>query len=826
MATALITIRKRRGGQIALAAFLLLAGCGLAGNPVKRVDALQSSGNLEPALKAAESALPRQNPQSRTYWELVLRKAQLLEALQRKEAAVRWLASVPISSHAPPDLAVLAIRERAAAERDLGQFSEAEQHVREALAIAVASGQTRMTTILQIRRAGVLIRLGLFDDAQQALAKAEAYVAKSNDHAFDPNILHYRGEALLAQNLFEDAIPIYSRALKLFRESNQPKAAARTMISEAWCDYRLGQTEKALSLYQEALRMAAADDRHLVLGHLGNIALDNRDYAQAAAYYRQAASGAKGRDAWYYPRWLHNLAQALIAQGKWAEAEPVNREALDLQRRSAQAPGLGLALINEARIEGNKGHYQAAEQILRRVAESRKGDWALAFQAYAELGELYRRTGKTEAVRPQFEAALALADENGARLREDEDKLSYLSSLVDVHSRYIDFLMDQGDATGAFLVAESSRARILRERLNLPRSRVPSYSAVKYQTAARQGRATFLAYWTGPKCSYLWAITGTRFASYALPAEAELRALVERYQSAVERGGAFQPGELTAGTKLFELLIPKQVRQPGGRYAIVPDGPLYALNFETLPQPGGGRFWIEDATVAITPALDVLLRKPTPPARGRSLLLVGDAAEWNPEYPKLLNARQEMESIGNLFPANQRLVLRGAEATPAAYERSNPAGYSLIHFTAHATANKNSPFDSAIILSRESQSRERTAASVEGKLSVKEVLATPVGAELVTISACHSAGARTYRGEGLVGFAWAFLQSGAHAVVAGLWDVSDYSSPRLMRHLYEGLAASESPAEALREAKLELLHSGKYAAPTYWGAFQLYEGAL
>jgi len=96
----------------------------------------------------------------------------------------------------------------------------------------------------------------------------------------------------------------------------------------------------------------------------------------------------------------------------------------------------------------------------------------------------------------------------------------------------------------------------------------------------------------------------------------------------------------------------------------------------------------------------------------------------------------------------------------------------------------------------------------------------------VTLSACHSAGARTYAGEGLVGLAWAFLQSGAGNVIAGLWNVSDYSSPRLMEQLYAGLAAGKSPADALHDAKLELIAGGKYAHPFYWGAFQLYAGSL
>ena len=96
-------------------------------------------------------------------------------------------------------------------------------------------------------------------------------------------------------------------------------------------------------------------------------------------------------------------------------------------------------------------------------------------------------------------------------------------------------------------------------------------------------------------------------------------------------------------------------------------------------------------------------------------------------------------------------------------------------------------------------------------------------AELVTLSACRTAGARTYAGEGLVGFTWAFFLAGARSVIAGLWDVSDESTPMLMDQLYAGISMDQDPAEALRAAKLVLIHSGKpYSLPYYWGPFQLY----
>jgi CHAT domain-containing protein len=108
------------------------------------------------------------------------------------------------------------------------------------------------------------------------------------------------------------------------------------------------------------------------------------------------------------------------------------------------------------------------------------------------------------------------------------------------------------------------------------------------------------------------------------------------------------------------------------------------------------------------------------------------------------------------------------------------------------------------------------------KLYARDVAERPLSADLVTISACRSAGERTYAGEGLVGFACAFLRAGARRVIAGLWDVDDRSTAALMGRVYASLASGASPSEALRTAKLEMIRSGTATAkPYYWAAFQL-----
>jgi CHAT domain-containing protein len=99
----------------------------------------------------------------------------------------------------------------------------------------------------------------------------------------------------------------------------------------------------------------------------------------------------------------------------------------------------------------------------------------------------------------------------------------------------------------------------------------------------------------------------------------------------------------------------------------------------------------------------------------------------------------------------------------------------------------------------------------------------PISARLVTISACYGSGTRSYAGEGLVGLSWAFLRAGAHNVIGALWEVSDESTPRLMDTLYQGLENGQAPAAALRNAKLDLLHSqSRYSKPFFWAPFQIY----
>jgi CHAT domain-containing protein len=184
------------------------------------------------------------------------------------------------------------------------------------------------------------------------------------------------------------------------------------------------------------------------------------------------------------------------------------------------------------------------------------------------------------------------------------------------------------------------------------------------------------------------------------------------------------------------------------------------------------------------------------------------------EYPPLAHAGAELEAVSRLLAPAPFTLLRGAAATPGAYAAAAPERFGLIHIASHATANRESPLDSSVILSREGERYTLTA---------REIANIPLNARLVTISACRGAGSRAYAGEGTVGLAWAFLHAGARNVAAGLWAVDDVSTSRLMQTMYAGVAKGLGPAAALRAAKLDLIRSGtSMRKPYYWAPFQVY----
>ncbi len=811
-------MRGRASGAWAL---ILLGGCAWrsAGSPeavYQDAHRLLRHGELKAALAQTETGL-RKEPS----WRLRLLKAEILLTSGQAVDASRYLASMT----APSDAGTRARWRMYQGQANYLQsdFLGAESAINDAASLARTLNLPLLDAEVELRRATLTLRRGEPDQADPMFRHVLDIATAQGDSYVAANAMGNLGVMYMNASRCDQGIYWLDRALDEFGRLDSAVLYAKTVGNLAVCYHHLGDYDKAIRYYEEAEQRSRASgnqrDVQIWLGGIATAQMEQEDYASSVKGFRAAlAIGLETGDQESAAWWLNNLTLASISLGDLAGAERYNQ----------QAAGLGVSSwsdyvrhLHEAEIAAARHELDRAEKLFDALLTRPSQDPASVLEAETSLAQVLIERGRPDVADAEFHKAMALIERQRAQLVRDEYKLSYLAKRMETYQKYVDFLVTRGHIAEALEVAESSRARLLDEKLSTAGHAGQTASAAAFARLARSAGNVLLSYWLGPKRSFLWAVGPDGVSLFELPSEKKIAPLIEAYRSFVE--GLRDPleSEFPAGRQLSEILLgPVRDRLGvGAHILVIPDRALNSLNFETLPDlENASRYLIDRVTVSVAPSLS-LVASAAPPARrsAPAILLIGNPEPAVEEYPRLPNAAREMALIQQTVAGSRNVVLEGARARPAAYRESSPSNFTWIHFAAHASANRESPLDSALILSRDGAGYT---------LSAREVMNVPLNATLVTLSACRSAGAKTYSGEGLVGLSWAFLRAGAHSVVAGLWDVTDLSTANLMADFYSELAKDVPPADALRAAKLKLIRSnGAYRKPFYWGPFQLYVGA-
>jgi CHAT domain-containing protein len=675
----------------------------------------------------------------------------------------------------------------------------------------------------QVLKGVVLIRVNRASEAEELLRRAAARAGQERNDFRGCAALINLSASRIRQYRFDEALPYARQALEAGERAKAGRCVAVAQMNLGIIHARLGDFDRAEQYQSLAVKsLTEIDDRRNLmdaLGELGNLRVLRSNRPAALPSFEQAYNAARELNAdAAASRWAGNLALALVGERRWDDAERWNNQARVLLAQDKTPRGLAFLKETAAVIAMGRKNYSEAERLLREILAEPDMPPFLSWEARAHLADLYLRTKKPAAANAQFEKALQAIEDVRADLLQSEFKLTFLSRLIDFFQQYVDALVDQAQIARALEVAEYSRARVLAERLGRQKEKIAAVRAGAFLDFARRNKAILVSYWLAPTRSFVWIVRPDGIRHAVLPREKEIAASTAAFRRLVEEElRDLRADGNEAARQLGETLLtaPRKLIPAGSRVILVPDGVLHRINFETLPVPGTGRYLIEDWSLSIAPSLSVLAGSKSEPARGRSpLLLVGAPEAQGQDYPALPRAGEEIGNIRRHFAQSPAEVFTGARATPASYRQSQPERFSLIHFAAHAETNRESPLDSAVILSREGD---------QFKLYARDVTGAKLTADLVTVSACRSAGARAYGGEGMVGFAWAFLSAGARAVIAGLWDVSDSSTAALMDRLYAGIAAGQTPEDALRAAKLALVNgTGPFRKPFYWGPMQVY----
>lgn len=689
-------------------------------------------------------------------------------------------------------------------------------------------------------RANIASLSALFEDEQRNLHQEEKNYLAAIDLArqfntpVEASAFNSLGLMYFNAGRYRDASENFLFSISVARKWHDRWVEERALGNLGYVYSELGDFANAEDYSKQAAEIAEhideQDDEKTWLITLGrSYQSDARQrYTEAEESYAKAVRIADTlQDNQNAARCFSNLAQLALKRSDISKAQEYTRRAEE--RHPTGDLALYLILDKADIAQAQKGYGNAEHLLLTAIQASPPPPVLLLWRLEADLANNYAVQNKDDLADKWFNKALKTTEDAFARLasgrsqskapQSEDPQMTFLDS-APFYSAYISFLIDRNKPADALAVAELGRARTLAEATDR-RTRTKALKDIKrVQAHLSPGKEVVLAYFLGDDKSYLWAITHTGIKFSPLPSIKKIYEKIHAYNKEIQ--DLEKLGDSSNGRDLYEILIrPVEDLVPkNALVTIVPNRYLYHLDFDTLVAPGSQpHYWIEDVNIQVCSALTLLANShPENTPAAKQMLIIGAPVRAKGGPGELQHAKEEVNRVASHFPSDQELVFRGDQAIPEAYLNHVPGRFRFIHFAAHGIASQDRPLESAIILSPDSNGRY--------KLDAPDIIKLKIHADLVTISSCESAGTRTYDAEGLVGLGWAFMRAGAHRVVAGLWDVDDASTPALMDKFYTELGKGMNPANALRLAKLAMLHSDDHhMRPYYWASLQLYVGS-
>jgi CHAT domain-containing protein len=766
-------------------------------------------------------------------------KFQLLEANSMLfrgmyEDALRVLTNYPGSGSSEGNVEKLAIEAVALTRQQ--QLTEATQRLQMAESMCAARDFAACGDLLAAR-AILAAKESQHSPAREFFLQALSFARSHGNEWLQVSSDVNLGYIAMQVDHFDEAVDWSRTAYQAAEKQGFENLAQNAAGNLGWAYYQLGDDDRALEQFQVAEQAAErlGNVRYELkwLSTAGYVYRDSGDLPRAAQAYRQALDLARQIDSREdIVNALQDLADISVTAG---DLDAAQRYIDDVKPIETSAGGHLSAVLQltMGKLAAARDDDAQAETLFRSIENDQASLMTTKLSAGFELAKIFERENNTAAAEQIYKAALASYEQARTQLKSEESQLPFGTNAAQIYDRYVQLLVRQGRPDAALAVADQSRAQTLEQNMGEPgANKFKPAAALKPQQIARKTGSTLLFYWLGDSQSYLWAITPAKTRLFTLPTQREIAARVESYRKTLLDLRDPLEAESADGQALYKMLVAPAaaIIRPDEQVVILADGILSQLNFETLLVPGPSRdsqsslgsaaplhYLLEDLTFSSAPSLAMLAAAAPATGSNQRMLLFGNPVSPSQDFLSLPMFGFEMSRIESHFSAAQLSVFAGPQATPAAYVASDPRRFSYIHFVSHAVASQTNPLDSAIILS------DPAGEVNDFKLYAREIIRHPIDARLVTISACYGSGTRAYAGEGLVGLSWAFLRAGAQRVIGALWEVSDDSTPQLMDQLYQNLSSGDSPALALRHAKLALLHSGnRFRVPYYWAPFQLY----
>ncbi|MCP4663406.1 MAG: CHAT domain-containing protein [bacterium] len=741
------------------------------------------------------------------------------------------------------------------AHDSLGELDDALTFYEQALEIQEELDE-RAGAGLTLNNMGLLyIKLGKPQRAREILERALSLNEAERQIRQAATSLIHLGRVCGETDQLQETVTYLGRALEKLQQLGARHEETLALNNLGWAYDRLGRPEQARTAIENALTIfRELGDRHgeaAALASLGMLRSKAGEHDAAVGLLRQAlVLLAAGGDRDGEARVLYGLAYTDRRRGDPAAAQEAIERALERIE----------ALRSEPASPGLRSFFLASKQDYYRFYVDLLMD---RHQRHPAAGFDARALEASERARAR--SLLDLMAEAGAELRRGVDPVlvareQELGKRMDAAEKRRRWLQENEAAPERLAAAEGELRQLLAENDRL-QAEIRRAGPLSLGVPARleeiqellDERTLLVEYTLGAERSFVWVLTPESVRSFELAAGPVIEdaargayaVLANSHRRLVRRQADPVLDELS------RLLLDPVAEHLGvRRLLIIPDGALHYIPFAALPIPsppvaaGGSptpRPLVAEHEVVTLPSASTLaeLRRARDQRRRPAATLavvanpVFDAADPRVRRPAgtpeaggkstaeplrpLPFSGDEAKAILDLVPAAERLAALDFAAGRAILGKLGD--YRLLHFATHGFFDSEHPELSWIALSMvDEEGRPQ-----DGTLRAHEIYRLDLAADLVVLSACHTALGPEVRGEGLIGLTRPFMVAGARRVVVSLWQVEDRATAELMKRFYRRmLVDGRSPAAALRQAQLALRRQEGWEAPYYWAGFVLH----
>lgn len=337
------------------------------------------------------------------------------------------------------------------------------------------------------------------------------------------------------------------------------------------------------------------------------------------------------------------------------------------------------------------------------------------------------------------------------------------------------------------------------------------------------GHDLFLEYCWGEDQVYLMAVQKNAVRLYSFPNEPQIREGITRFIdffASSDRINADPRAYYRAALACFNLVFPEELRadfpwlangKSDGQLPklyLAPDGILNMVPFEALLTKtyqgdtyADAPYLLNNACVLYGWSADLLWAEHTGKRSGPWLQFSPGFAGREHGLAPLPYSLDETGRSGF-----EKLLNHNATA-----DKFNDlaADAYLLHLSTHAEAG--------------GEAAEPQIAFFDKPLSLSQLYAMDLGANLAVLSACETHIGAIARGEGAMSLARGFAYAGVQSIIASLWPVNERSTALIFAQFYQHISQKKSKATALREAKLDYLRMNELPnarrSPFYWAGF-------